>query len=333
MKRILTVSFIYVILFFNTSCTNKAFKIVLLPDTQNYSESYPEIFFAQTKWIAEKSDSIAFVLHQGDITNHNTPAEWEVAAGAMNLLDGKVPYVLCTGNHDYGTRGTNDIRDSRYFNTWFPYEKYSKTKGFGGAYEEGEMDNVWYTFKAGGINWLILSLEFGPRNKILDWAAEVVRKHPHHKVIINTHSYMYSDDTRMSAGRNHRWHPTLARMNHGATGDEAVNDGEQIWDKLAGQYPNVFMVVSGHVLNDGTGTLVSEGKHGNKVYQMLANYQKYVEGSVNGGDGFLRILTISPDKGQISVRTYSPSIDGYKTDPSQQFEFEGVKFQAPVAEK
>lgn len=326
MKRSLTLCFVFVILFFNASCTNKAFKIVLLPDTQTYSESFPEIYYAQTKWIAENSDSIAFVLHQGDITNHNTPEEWEVAARAMNMLDGKVPYVLCTGNHDYGTRGTNDIRDSKNFNTWFPYEKHSKTIGFGGAYEEGKMNNVWYVFEAGGIDWLILSLEFGPRNKIIEWAAGVVEKHPSHKVILNTHVYMYSDDTRMSAEREHRWHPTLAIMNKGATGEEAVNDGEQIWEKLAGQYPNILFVISGHVLNDGTGTLVSEGKHGNKVYQMLANYQKYVDGSVNGGNGFLRILTINPGKGKISVKTYSPYLDEYKTDPSQQFEFEGVKF-------
>ena len=78
-------------------------------------------------------------------------------------------------------------------------------KNFGGAFEEGKMDNVRYTFKAAGIKWLILCLEFGPRNNVLDWAGEVVKKHPHHKVIINTNAYMYSDDTRMVEGD--RWLP------------------------------------------------------------------------------------------------------------------------------
>ncbi len=52
-------------------------------------------------------------------------------------------------------------------------QKYSKMKNFGGAFEEGKMDNVWYTFKAAGIKWLILCLEFGPRNNVLDWAERL----------------------------------------------------------------------------------------------------------------------------------------------------------------
>lgn len=327
MKRITAIGSALLMLWIITSCSS--FRIVLLPDTQHYSESYPEIFYAQTKWIAENADSIAFVLHQGDITNHNTPQEWEVASGAMKLLDGKVPYVMAVGNHDYGTRGTNDIRNNDPFNTWFPYEKYSKTPGFGGTFEVGRMENVWYTFKEGGIKWLVISLEFAPRNKVLDWAAEVIKTHPSHKVIINTHAYLYSDDTRMSPERGHRWLVKFSKMNMNidTIGPEAVNEGEQIWEKLVSQYPNVLMVTCGHVLNDGTGVLVSEGKHGNKVYQMLANYQGYVEESVKGGSGYLRILTLRPAKSTISVRTYSPYLNEYKTDPSQQFEFKDVKFR------
>ena len=173
---------------------------------------------------------------------------------------------------------------------------------------------------------MILSVEVGPRNKVLDWAGEVVKGHPSHKVIINTHAYLYSDDTRMCEERGHHWLPQLSVMNIGATGPEAVNNGEQMWEKLVSRYPNIFMVVCGHVLNDGTGTLISEGKNGNKVYQMLANYQHYVQGSVNGGNGFLRILTFHSRQGRISVQTYSPYINEFKTDISHQYEFTNVKF-------
>jgi len=85
-------------------------------------------------------------------------------------------------------------------------------------------------------------------------------------------------------------------------------------------------VFSGHVLNDGTGLLVSEGDHGNKVYQMLANYQNGVEGSEKGGNGFLRMISVDTKASTISVKTYSPYLDEYKTDPSQQFIFKNVKF-------
>ena len=64
-KRLITVYFISLIIF---SCKQEnAFKIVLLQDTQHYSESFPEIFYAQIRWIAENRDSIAFVLQQGDL--------------------------------------------------------------------------------------------------------------------------------------------------------------------------------------------------------------------------------------------------------------------------
>lgn len=87
-----------------------------------------------------------------------------------------------------------------------------------------------------------------------------------------------------------------------------------------------MFVFSGHVLNDGTGMLVSEGIHGNKVYQMLANYQGGVEGTENGGNGFLRLIKIDPRNSTISVQTYSPYVNKYKTESDQQFTFEKVKF-------
>src|SRR5690606_35103409 len=127
--------------------------------------------------------------------------------------------------------------------------------------------------------------------------------------IINTHAYMYSDETRMSPDRNHHWLPQSYGL--GKDSADLVNNGEEMWEKLVKKHPNILMVVSGHVLNDGVGTLVSEGEHGNNVYQMLANFQGGVEGSVNGGNGFLRILTIDPKMNTIDVKTYSPYVDEY----------------------
>src|SRR5690554_1727235 len=99
-----------------------------------------------------------------------------------------------------------------------------------------------------------------------------------------------------------------------------------MWEKLVSQHPNIMFVFSGHVLHDGTGYLVSEGKHGNKVYQMLANYQGGVENTVKGGNGFLRRLTINTAEKKITVKTYSPYVDEYKREPDQQFVIENVDF-------
>ncbi len=308
-------------------CSNppKPFTLVLLPDTQVYSHSYPEIFLAQTEWIAQQADSITFVLHQGDITDFNSDEEWENATAALSVMDGKVPYTFVPGNHDMGPKGNASVRDTELLNRYLPYAKYQKMPHFGGAFEEGKMDNTYHTFTAGGLGWLILSLEFGTRDNVLRWAGEVIESHPNHRVIINTHDYMYSDDTRMNIESGHSWVP----QNYGVgkeTGDDAVNDGEMIWEKLVSQYPNVVLTFSGHVLNGGTGQLVSTGKHGNQVYQMLANFQSGVQGAENGGNGFLRLVTIDTHAKTIAVKTYSPHVDAYKTEPNQAFTFDSVDF-------
>lgn len=304
-----------------SSCTvRQPFNLVLLPDTQHYSASYPEIFRAQTEWIVDHSDSIAFVLHQGDITHNNNEEQWKNATEALFLMDHKVPYTFVQGNHDLHRPG---FRVATLFNQYLPYEKYSRMNGFGGAFEEKRMDNVWHAFKAGGLDWLILSLEFGPRDKVLDWAGKIVKAHPKHKVIVNTHTYMYTDDTRQSHEEGDKWAPQAWGIVKG-TGEETPNDGEMMWEKFVGRYPNILLVFSGHVLNDGAGRLTSVGVNGNKVYQMVANYQGGVEGSVKGGNGYLRILNIDPRGKRISVKTYSPYLDEYKSDADHQFVLEDV---------
>lgn len=306
-----------------TGCkTQKQVRLVLLPDIQTYSRLYPDILNSQTQWITDNADSIDFVLQQGDMTDHNIDKEWEVAASGLTMMDNKVPYAFVMGNHDLGKNSNK--RDSELFNKYFPYNKYCKAKHFGGAFEEGKMDNVWYTFKAGGVKWLILCLEFGPRNCVLNWAEDVVKQHPRHKVIINTHAYMYSDDTRMGDGD--RWLPQKYGLGKDI-GVNAVNNGEQMWDKLVSKYPNILFVFSGHVLNDGVGTLVSTGVHGNKVYQMLANFQDGVKGTNRGKTGFLRIVNIDVKNNKVDVETYSPYLDEWKKDKKNKFFFENVNFK------
>ncbi len=320
--------FLFCILIFFASCSNKIHqaRIVLLPDTQTYAEKYPQVLDAQIQWIANNAKEIDFVLQQGDLTQNNNDKEWKIIQSAFTKLNSKVPYVLAAGNHDMGSADGKfaDVRNSTLYNKYFPINAMEKLPGFGGVAEAGILDNAFYTFKTGKINWLVLTLEFGPRNSILDWANDVIAKYPDYTVILNTHSYMYSDSTRQGPGDS--WRPQAYGVGKD-TGSASVNDGEDIWYKLVKKHPNTRFVFSGHVLNTGVGTLVSFNEAGNPVYQMLANFQEGVKGSVMGGNGWLRILDMDFKKRSVTVTTYSPFVNQYMDNPAHKFVIRNVMFK------
>ena len=179
--------------------TDEDFSIVVLPDTQIYAWKYPELFHAQTRWIAENRAgyNIEYVLHVGDVVEHNNEKEWEIARKAFSVLDGKVPYAIALGNHDIGPRGSAKNRDS-LFGEYFPLGDFKKWESFGGVYdrESDKGENIYHVFRAGGRQWLVLVLEFGPRDDVLRWAREVVAEHPEHPVILITHAYLHNDGRR-----------------------------------------------------------------------------------------------------------------------------------------
>ncbi len=293
--------------------TPETFTIAVLPDTQRYSQSYPAIFTSQTQWIANQKarHNIVFVLHEGDITNNNNTTQWRNADASLSLLDGIVPYALALGNHDIGPSGSANNRDTM-LNTYFPISRFQNLPTFGGVYEPGKLDNSYHLFDAGGMDWLILAFEFGPRDPVLDWANKVVADYPNRNVIVVTHNYMNYDDTLVGPGDSYNPH------NYGvASQPGGVNDGEEMWDKFVRLHPNISFVFSGHILNDGKGRLVGTGDNGNKVYQVLANYQMLP----NGGNGYLRLVEFDPSQQKVRFKTYSPYLDQHLRDIQNEFEF------------
>lgn len=295
---------------FSRAPRTSSFSIIVLPDTQNYSLYRPDLFVAQTRWIAEQKDilNVACVVHEGDITQGNTEPEWRVADGAIRELDAAaVPYCITVGNHDLRDDESGRLRDARLFNRHFGPWRFEKKPWYGGHFGGGN-ENAFYLIHASGMDFLILCLEFGPRDEVLEWANKVVAKHKRRRTIIVTHCYMYSDDTRV--GKGDSWNP----HGYGCKG----NDGEEMWDKFVRKHKNVFLVLSGHILNDGLGRRTDVADEGNSVHQLLANYQQWM----NGGDGWLRIMRFLPAENRIIVTTYSPVLKQYATDAQNQFELE-----------
>lgn len=308
------------------ACSQKA-RIVLLPDTQTYAEKYPEILDAQLNWIANNAKKINFVLQQGDLTQNNNDKEWKIVKNSFSKIDLKVPYVLAVGNHDMGSGPGKyaDIRNSALFNQYFLYNDFAKQSYFGGSFETEKLDNAYFLITTGKVKWLIITLEFGPRNEVLTWANAILTKYQDRLAIINTHAYMYDDNTRI--GEGDKWRPQAYGVGKD-TGEKMVNDGDQIWEKLVRKNQNVRFVFSGHILNNGVGTLTSTNEKGLPVYQMLANYQEGVKGSINGGNGFLRIVDLDFKKKTLKIQSYSPYLNEYKLEPTQNFTLSNVEFNS-----
>lgn len=287
----------------------RPFTIIALPDTQFYSKDFPDIFTSQTEWIRDVKDEldVFLVIHEGDIIDNNTIPEWENARRSISILDGVVPCCLNTGNHDQPGWGRE--RHLTHFYDYFPRTDFENKAWFGGTWKDG-IENAYWKFQRDGIPYMVLCLEFGPRDEVIAWANEVLDQHPDHRAILSTHCYMYSDDTRV--GKGDSWNP---RDYEGAD-----NDGEELWEKLVRHHGNVFMVLSGHILNDGRGRLTSLNEAGKPVHQMLANYQMLAE----GGQGWLRIIRIHPDGNRIEVKTYSPWLDKYDDHPENEFVIENA---------
>jgi len=289
---------------------NQPFTLVLLPDSQCYTAEISggsrEIFTAQTQWIVNHKDdsNIVFVLHEGDITDGNSPPEWLNAITSIGLLDGVVPYALAVGNHD-GIGSSQSL--TACFNQFFPLSRFQNLPTFGGVFESNRMDNCYHLFSVGGVDWLVLSLEFGPRNVVLAWANQIVTNYPNRRVILLTHTHVYYDNTLHGSSTNQLWLPT--------TWYGRENNGTDVWEKLIRHHANMAFVFNGHVL--GIGRLVGVGDYGNQVFQMLANYQQ----DALGGGGYLRVAQFFPDQDTMSVKTYSPYLDSWLTDPNNQFTY------------
>ena len=293
------------------------FTIVALPDTQYYSESYPQTFTAQTQWIVNNAATlnIQAVLGLGDIVNTATNTwEWQNADASVKLLDNaNTPYLLAIGNHDYSDSGNTSGRTSETsnFNAFFGPSRYQGYSWYKGQYPAGSNENFYGILTINSKQYLFLMLEFYPRDSALAWAASVIAANPAAEVIVVTHAYIYSDSTRVSL---------CDGLNAQAYNVGADNDGETLWKKFVSQYSQISLVLNGHFAYtdstaEGVGKRTDLGVNGNIVNEMLSDYQEMA----NGGNGYLRILKFSPSLNTIEVRTYSPTLNAYLTDSNNQF--------------
>lgn len=293
------------------------FTVVVLPDSQNMNEGAApgaDMFRAETAWAFSHrvSDNIVFATNEGDLTNNRTLAGWQNAQAAMATLNSAgIPFGVSPGNHDSDNGGGVGYTG---FNSYFGPAQFAGKSwycpGLPGPSAAGE--NSYQTFAVNGRTFLNVNLEYTSSNAIT-WAQQVLANNPGKPTILTVHDYLTGAGSRSS-------------------------NGAAVWNNLVkpAQYSQVFMVLGGHAwpgnAPDMPAVTPQLNDNNKVVYEMLADYQ-----SVNGGNGYMRLLKFDEDANKISVSTFSPYYGASLTSGNNQFDLTvpvsfNDRFGTPVPE-
>lgn len=231
--------------------------------------------------------------------------------GLKILDDNRVPNAVVPGNHDFDP-ATGAFGE---YDRWFPVSRYAdadwtpSTASYGGYMGQDEFGddardrqnmNNYSLFTAGGVDWLVLGLEWEAPTDVLAWADRVLAAHPDRSVIMFTHGFLKLDGTRRTVAQRPGGTPT-----------------ETLWTDFVRTHCAVRLVLSGHEHSGDLGEArrTDANACGRPVHQVLTNYQT----RPNGGDGWLRTYRFEPAAGRITAATYSPKLGRYETDADSAF--------------
>ena len=282
------------------------FSIVAIPDTQNYSTSYPLIFQSQTDWIVtnRQAQNIAYVAGVGDIVNtSSSQAEYLNATNALYRLENPattglpdgIPYGTAVGNHDQPTT---------LYNQYFGVNHFAGRSYYGGNYGSNN-DSHYDLFSASGMDFIVLYITMGggSDSSLMAWGNSVLQTYASRRAIVVSHSIL-----------NVTTRPTPSTW---------TGEGQPIFDALKGN-TNLFLMLCGHMHGEGFRREVLPD--GRVIDIVLADYQDYP----NGGNGNLRVMTFSPSNNQVRVSTYSPYTASSLTGADSQFNLD-YAMSGPVA--
>ncbi|RXK82913.1 metallophosphoesterase [Filimonas effusa] len=309
-----------------------SWSLIMVPDLQNYvkwQRNQPLVDLMMA-WIADNIDTLNIkmvmgvgdlVENDGKITNdydgdQTSKSQWECVSRAFGKLDGKVPYIAATGNHDYSIdpQGNRTSSYSHFFTTEKNHlnQKYlvQNTRN-----EQGQptLENSAYELKGlNGKDYLFVTVEFGPRDTVLAWAKNIAAlpQYKNHRVILSTHEYLNEKDQRTTREVNWLYWQPYNIDNVIQKSPKVIlpgaNNGQQVWEKVVQPSSNIEMVLCGHI--SGEGYRKDKNSAGKNVHQILFDAQSLGGGhrDGNGGDGWLRILEFFPDGKTVKVKTFSP---------------------------
>lgn len=302
----------------------KDYSIAVIPDPQVMTHWLHGNLPSISEYIIEKDEShnVAMALCVGDnadgVASSHPQLDMDYQLGAIKkeydkLYDAGIPWATTPGNHDYdnnspASRGLVD------YNKYFSHDELMDYDYFGDVYKDGETQNAYYLIEECGVKYLIISIEFGANDNVLDWANEVVEQYPDRRVIVFTHAYIGGDGEVINGSSAHR--PSSYGFAKGA-----CNDPYQIFDKFIKKHSNIFMVFSGHVCSDDIFMKEAKGENGNTIYQFLMDAQGIM---MTGCESLVSMLTFDELNQKVYVNYESTTTrELYNIQNQFEFSFEG----------
>lgn len=307
------------------------FSIVILPDTQFYPETNPNIFYAQTVWIKNnrQQENIIYTAHLGDIINGDCASnttEWSVADTAMETLDDAgVRYGILPGNHDWdpapgpitvicpptGRNRYNGV-ETGYENLGFGPDRFNSLGSNYGNQDGVTNDNNFVLFEISGIKFIALNFAYTsetgiPSAEILEWADRQLSDYSDRKAIVTSHFVIEEN--------------TAANRTDGQTDFSPL--GQAVFDKLK-SHQNLFLMLGAH--RRGEAWRIEKRQGMGDVHVLLSNYQDYASsatpdynnvaqntcptGGPGCGDlGLMRIMRFDTDMNRVSVTSFAPNVN------------------------
>ena len=270
--------------------TNYAYSLMVVGDTQYLTKNKPSNLDKLYSWIIDnvEAKNTKYVIGVGDITHTDSASEWESAYSAISKMEGKVPYSLVRGNHD--NRMT-------YFDEYFGKENSHYAQQYIHSYKNDytRARNTVHEFTAGNQDYLIVNLDMGMPDDVIEWADGIISSYPNHNVIIVTHAYLHSSGNQLNDSNYEA--PTKY--------DATFNNGDDLWTKLIKKHANISFVFSGHVLSSNIAMRQLKGDNGNIVTQFMINPQSIDDNSVSEHTGMVAVIYFSQDGKAVDLQWYS----------------------------
>ncbi|MFJ2031771.1 metallophosphoesterase [Streptosporangium sp. NPDC087985] len=339
------------------------FSIVHFTDTQYLSEGAVEQETAEERavwesayagivnWIKDNKDprKISYVAHTGDIIENNIrkPAdeamqkqvvgEFELSSKQQRVLDeANIPNGVIAGNHD-NQSGTENGPEAIYNKYYGPGRYQTSSQGwqhaeYGGPWKEGDNQNHYDLFSAGGLDFVVVGLSYGVTREEAEWADSIFKRFPNRNGILLSHDYLVPSTNPDGRGAGF-----------------SAPDGSMLYKTVVEKNPNVFLILAGHEHGVATNVKPKVGQVGKGVVELLADYQFYTVsadrlgltevGGYNPNDqlqfgaSFFRLLQFNVQRAELTVDTYSPLLNDFgagEFDPLRRYDGREDNMVLPV---